>query len=87
MTIPCDTSTGVSRPYVLEQFRCAAFDSLHCLSHKNSSLLVTFGLISIKMFVTGPEPVYSVSDPKFTDIPGHPWVHSRHQTVDLTMFI
>ena len=39
--------------------------------HKNSSLLITFGLISIKMFVTGPEPVYSVSDPKFTDIPEH----------------
>ena len=55
--------------------------------HKNSSLLVTSGLKSIKMFVTGPEPVYSVKDPKFTDIPRHPWVHSRHQTVDLKFFL
>ena len=55
--------------------------------HKNSSLLVTSGLTSIKMFVTKPEPVYSFNDPKFTDIPGHPWVHSRHQIVDLKIFI
>lgn len=32
-TILCDVSTGVSRPYVPEQFRRAVFDSLHSLSH------------------------------------------------------
>jgi len=42
--------------------------------HKKSSMFVTFGLISIKIFITGPEPVYSVNDLKFTDISGHPWV-------------
>lgn len=32
-TILCDTSTGVSRPYVPPDFRRAVFDSLHSLSH------------------------------------------------------
>ena len=32
-TIWCDTSTGVSRPYVPPDFRRAIFDSLHHLSH------------------------------------------------------
>ena len=32
-TILCDTSTGVPRPYVPEQFRRKVFDSLHSLSH------------------------------------------------------
>ena len=51
--------------------------------HKNSSLLVTSGLKSIKMFVTGPEPVYSVKNPKFTDIPRHPWVQKLCQSSTL----
>lgn len=32
-TIMCDTSTGVSRPFVPAGFRRAIFDSLHSLSH------------------------------------------------------
>ena len=32
-TIVCDTSTGVSRPFVPASFRRAVFDSLHSLSH------------------------------------------------------
>ena len=33
LTILCDMSTGVPRPYVLQQFRQTVFDSLHSLSH------------------------------------------------------
>ena len=32
-TIVCDTSTGVSRPFVPARFRCIVFESLHSLSH------------------------------------------------------
>ena len=32
-TILCDTSTGVPRPYVPEQFCRKVYDSLHSLSH------------------------------------------------------
>ena len=32
-TIICDISTGVPHPYVPSKFRCAIFDSLHCVAH------------------------------------------------------
>ena len=35
-TILCDTSTGVSHPYVPELFRRKVFDSLHSLSHPST---------------------------------------------------
>ncbi len=43
-TLICDISTGVPRPFVPAQFRRAAFDSLHALSHpgvRTSQRLVT----------------------------------------------
>ena len=33
ISIICDVSTGVQRPYVPVSFRRAIFDSLHSLSH------------------------------------------------------
>ena len=33
LTLMCDMSTGVPRPYVPQQFRQTVFDSLHSLSH------------------------------------------------------
>ena len=33
ITLLCDISTGVPRPYIPQQFRQAVFDSLHSLSH------------------------------------------------------
>ena len=38
----CDTSTGMSRPYIPQQFRRTVFDSLRRLSHHSTTTYISF---------------------------------------------
>ena len=89
LTLLCDMSTGVPRPYIPQQFRQAVFDSLHSLSHPSiraTQYLITSGLTLTKMCVNGLDAVYSVKNQRFTAILLHHLANSKHQTPDLPIY-
>ena len=88
-TVLCDTLTETPHPYVPEDFRRTVFDSLHCLSHSGvqaTQRLVTPGLESTQMSVSGFVPVYNVKEQKSTITPLLHWLPLLHQMHGLTRY-
>ena len=92
LTLLCDMSTGVPRPYIPQQFRQAVFDSLHSLSHP--SIRATQHLITSRYIWPNINKnvrkwarcCIQCQNQRFTAILLHHLANSKHQTPDLPIY-